>query len=160
MEGTAFAAPAPAEMAAAFAFRVAFLGLPKEGQPVIASFKEVSGLESAMETEDVADGGENRFVHQLPTQPKGRRLHLKRGLVERNSAFVKWCRQSLDYGLAAGLQPINVQVWLIDGDLQPLIKWTCVQAYPVRWAVQAFESQTNEVALEEIELAYQTLENR
>jgi phage tail-like protein len=52
---------------------------------------------------------------------------------------------------------VNVEVQLMDADLKPLMVWTCEGAYPVRWTINAFESQRNEVALEEIELAYQTL---
>ncbi|MBB2486920.1 phage tail protein [Mitsuaria sp. WAJ17] len=154
----AFAAPTPpAEMPVAFAFRVSLLHMPGQPNPVTASFQEVSGLEHALDTEDVAEGGENHFVHQLPKQPRPRRLQLKRGLVQRDSSFVSWCRRSLQGGLETPLQLIDLQVQLIDAQRRPLMVWGCNKAYPVRWTINGFESQRNEVAIEEIELAYQTL---
>ncbi len=146
-----------ADLPVAFAFRVSLLRMQGQANPVTASFQEVSGLEHSFDTEDLVEGGENRFVHQLPKQPKQRRLVLKRGLVERESSFVSWCRQSLQNGLAEPLKPIDIQVQLISADLRPLMVWKCTNAYPVRWGINSFESQRNEVAIEEVELAYQTL---
>ncbi|HLO94066.1 MAG TPA: phage tail protein [Burkholderiaceae bacterium] len=154
----AFAAPTPpAEMPVAFAFRVSLLRMPGQPNPVTASFQEVSGLEHSFDTEDVPEGGENRFVHQLPTRPKARRLQLKRGLVQRDSSFVSWCRRNLQGGLDQPLQLIDLQVQLIDAQRRPLMVWGCNRAYPLRWTINGFESQRNEVAIEEVELAYQTL---
>jgi phage tail-like protein len=42
-----------------------------------ASFSEVSGISLEMETEAVVEGGENRFVHQLPKGIKHPNLELK-----------------------------------------------------------------------------------
>ncbi len=147
----------PAEMPVAFAFRVGFSRSGSSASPMLSSFQEVSGLEHSLETEDVVDGGENRFVLQLPKPAKARRLHLKRGLVQRGSPFVRWCKDSLEPGFSIPLVLQDVQVQLIDAQLNPLMVWTCNRAYPVRWTINAFESQRNEVAIEEIELAYQSL---
>lgn len=147
----------PAEVPAAFAFTVEFINLPQGPSSLQCSFQEVSGMEHSLETEDVIEGGENRFVHQLPTRAKPRRLLLKRGLVERGSALMTWCKEVLQWGLDQPVQLVNVKVQLMDERLCPLMSWTCENAYPVRWTINAFESQRNEVALEEIELAYQTL---
>ncbi|WP_416762662.1 phage tail protein [Roseateles sp. So40a] len=138
----------------AFAFKVEFLRLPNSGGPLACSFSEVAGLEQTLETEELVEGGENRFVHQLPTRVKARRLTLKRGLVQRDSAFVDWCRQSLRGGMERPLQLVDVKVQLLDATLAPLRSWTCNGAFPVRWTMEPFASMKNEVAIEEIELAY------
>lgn len=138
----------------AFAFQVEFFnGRPFPG-PLICSFQEVSGLELALETEELAEGGENAFVHQLPSRAKARRLTLKRGLVQRGSAFVEWVRLSLWGGLEIPLQPADVKVQLLDETRSPRLVWVCQGAYPVRWTMDPFESTRNEAAIEEIELAY------
>lgn len=142
---------------AAYAFRVLPTRLPGQSMPSPASFQEVSGLEHGWEVEPLTEGGENGFVHQLPSHPKARRLLLKRGLVERQSAFVAWCRRSLQDGLERPLALIDLRVELMDSGLMPLLAWNCINAYPIRWTINAFESQRNAVALEEVELAYQTL---
>jgi len=150
-----FEAPAPpAEMPAAFAFKVEFLNLPGAAGALRCSFKEVSGMEQSLETEDVPEGGENRFVHQLPVRARPGRLVLKRGLVERDSALMKWCSDVLQGGLDERIPLAGVKVQLFDAENLPLMVWTCNAAYPVRWTLDSFESTKNEAAIEEIELAY------
>jgi phage tail-like protein len=138
----------------AFAFRVEFLNLPQHRGPLPCSFREVSGMDQTLDTEELVEGGENRFVHQLPTRPKARRLILKRGLVERDSAFVTWCRLSLRGGMERPLDLVDVKVQLLDASFAPLQVWTCNGAFPVRWTMEPFDAMKNDVAIEEIELAY------
>lgn len=149
----------PIEIPVAFAFKVEFMPMSGSGA-LQCSFQEVSGLERSIETEDLPEGGENSFVHQLPVGPKARRLLLRRGLVERDSWLVDWLRQSLEWGLDVPLKLMNVKVQLLDQQLRPLIYWTCNGAYPVRWALDSLESTKNQAAIEEIELAYRTCETR
>ena len=143
----------------AFHFQVKLMQLPDQPGPVMASFQEVSGLEHALDTEDVQEGGENRFVHQLPLPARARRLLLKRGLVQRTSAFMTWCRRSLQGGLSVPLRPITLEVRLLAEDGAPLLTWVCSRAYPVRWTLNGLDAMRNELAIEEIELAYQSLES-
>jgi phage tail-like protein len=155
MKGPSFEADTPpAEMPVAFAFKVEFLNLPTHGGALQCSFQEVSGMEQALETEDVPEGGENRFVHQLPVRARPGRLVLKRGLVDRGSAFMSWCSDVLQGGLDQPIPVADVKVQLFGADNTPLMAWTCNAAYPVRWALDSFESTKNEAAIEEIELAY------
>jgi hypothetical protein len=35
-----------------------------------ASFQEVSGIQAEFQTEEVVEGGENRFAHRLPTHSR------------------------------------------------------------------------------------------
>lgn len=128
-----------------------------QAYPLPPAFQEVSGLEHVFEVEEVAEGGENGFVHQLPKQPRSRRLLLKRGLVPRQSAFVSWCRESMESGFNVRLELRDLQVQLLDAEATALMTWRCTGTYPVRWTIQRFDAMANEVAFEELELAYQTL---
>ncbi|OWQ84394.1 hypothetical protein CDN99_24165 [Roseateles aquatilis] len=142
------------ELPVAFAFKVEFFNVPGHGGPLQCSFQEVSGMEQTLETEEVPEGGENRYVHQLPTRAKAKRLTLRRGLVDRGSPFVAWCRRSLQGGMEVPLQLVDVKVQLFGQLNQPLLVWSCNGAFPVRWNIDSFESTKNEAAIEEIELAY------
>ena len=62
-----------------FHFRVEF-GLDGAGDQD-SRFQEVGGLSAELGTEELQEGGENRFVHRLPTLPKYGNLVLKRGLL-------------------------------------------------------------------------------
>jgi phage tail-like protein len=58
-----------------------------------AVFQEVSGISAEMEPESVNEGGDNRFVHQLPKAVKHTRLTLKRGSVAVDSELVHGARK-------------------------------------------------------------------
>lgn len=142
---------------AAFAFSVS-IGSSQGGPD--AGFQEVSGLSAELETEAVAEGGENRFVHQLPKAMKYPRLTLQRGVAPASSALVAWCKEVLEGALAKPIEPRHVLVSLLDAAGEPLCSWSFVSAYPVRWELQPLGSTRNEVALEKIELAYAYCERK
>ena len=122
-----------------------------------SSFQEVSGIELTMEVDELREGGENRFVHQLPTGAKQKHLTLKRGIAPTGSPLVGWCRRTLEGGLSVQIELKTVGVKLLDEKANPLRGWSFTNAYPVRWEIDTFNSTKNEVALETIELAYQTV---
>ena len=123
-----------------------------------ASFQEVSGIGEEIETELVREGGENRFAYHLPKAIKPSRLVLKRGVAPAKSSLVMWCRRTFETGLAWPLSPRLVKVSLLDAESQPLRSWSFSHAYPVKWSVDPFQSQKNEVAMETVELVYTALE--
>lgn len=135
----------------AFYFAVLFGSSTSEQE---ARFREVSGIESEIELESVVEGGENRFVHQLPKAVKHPRLVLKRGIAANGSPLVTWCKTTLEGGFAKRIQPHIVQVQLMGATGLPLRAWAFDNAYPVKWSFDALESKKNDVAIETIELVY------
>jgi phage tail-like protein len=71
-------------------FRVEFNNIKGEFQ-----FQSVAGLNIELETEQIAEGGENRFKHKLPVRTKFPNLVLKRGVLV-NSELIKWCREAVE----------------------------------------------------------------
>ncbi len=144
-----------------FHFRVTVLGvgaLMAELTGVDASFQEVSGIESKWETEDVAEGGENRFVHRLPRPASYSNLVLKRGLVYRDSFFAEWVGQTIGSGLSLPIVTQNLLVTLLNENANPIVAWVFVNAWPVRWEVAGLDSMRNEVATESLEFSYNYFE--
>jgi phage tail-like protein len=144
-----------------FHFRVTVLGvgaLMAELTGVDASFQEVSGIESKWETEDVAEGGENRFVHRLPRPASYSNLVLKRGLVYRDSFFAEWVGQTIGSGLSLPIVTQNLLVTLLNEKANPIVAWVFVNAWPVRWEVTGLDSMRNEVATESLEFSYNYFE--
>jgi len=135
----------------AFHFVVRF---DRAGSGVDASFQEVGGIAPEMETEAYREGGENRYVHQLPKGTKSGRLTLKRGIASDASKLVVWCKEVLEWGLARRIEPQALQVVLLDAAGLPVRSWAFDDAWPVKWSVDGFKSNKNEVALESIELVY------
>lgn len=136
---------------AAFYFTVSFGTAIRDAD---CSFREVSGIGAEMETETVVEGGENRFVYQLPKAVKHQRLVLKRGVAPFKSRLVTWCRNVLEGDLTHPFSTKLMHVHLLDEKGEPLRSWSFENAYPVKWDVEPFQSNKNEVALEKIELTY------
>lgn len=132
-----------------FHFKVEVLGLAPRDHDV--RFTEVSGLSVEMGTEEVAEGGENRFVQKFPTGAKYPELVLKRGLLL-NSAITDWIRECIE---EFRIQPKNIDIKLLNEEHQPLMTWHLVNAYPVKWAVSDLNAANNAVAVETMQLFYQ-----
>lgn len=138
----------------AFHFSVAFAGDGLATQKV--AFQEVSGLESEKEVESFLEGGENHFVHTLPKAVKHPNLRLKRGLVREDSDLIAWCKSVVDGDFSKPIEPKDLVVELIGEDTTTIARWEIGNAYPVKWSVGDFDAMRNEVAIETIELAYNT----
>lgn len=135
----------------AFSFAVS-IGNGSAGNDI--AFSEVSGIGTEIETEAVPEGGENRFVLQLPKQVKHGQLELKRGIAHLTSPFAVWCKKTLESEFASQIELQLVIVRLIDANGDPLRVWKFNDAWPVKWSVDPFGATRNEVAVEKISLAY------
>lgn len=131
-----------------FHFKVEVLGLTPNDADV--RFTEVSGLSVEMGTEEVPEGGENRFVQKYPTRSKYPELVLKRGLL-RNSEVWNWARQCIE---DFRIEPKNVDVKLLNEEHEPLMTWHVVGAYPTKWAVSDLNAANNAVVIETLQLFY------
>ena len=134
-----------------FYFRVSIDGMPEAD----SAFQEVTGLSVSVETQSITEGGENRFVHQLPLRAKADRLVLKRGLTI-GSGLLTWCRQAVE---EFSFSPRTIYVFLLDPSrpdaaTNPLVAWQLINAYPVKWSVSAFNAEENSLAVETIEIQY------
>ena len=114
-------------------------------------FSEVSGLSVEMGTEEVAEGGENRFVQKFPTRTKYPELVLKRGLLL-NSAVMTWIKECIE---DLRITPKNIDVKLLNEKHEPLLTWHIANAYPTKWAVSDLNASTNGVVIESLQFFYQ-----
>lgn len=135
----------------AFYFKVIFGG---SNEAVDTSFQEVSGISSEIEMEHVIEGGENRFVHQLPKNVKHSNLELKRGIAPASSPLVKWCKALMEEDFINPIEPVTVHVYLMNEKEERIRGWFFNSAFPVKWEVESFGSTKNEVAIEKIVLSY------
>lgn len=128
-----------------FHFKVEFNGYPGEFQ-----FQSVAGLTVDVETEQIAEGGENRFKHKVPIRTKYPNLVLKRGLLV-NSELISWFRNAVEN---FEFKPTNLIVKLLNEEHEPLLSWNVVHAYPVKWSVSDFDAEQNKLVIEKLELTY------
>ncbi|WP_186757798.1 phage tail protein [Echinicola salinicaeni] len=131
-----------------FHFLVEFTGLDTgQGDH---EFQSVSGLSVDIDTEEIAEGGENRFKHKFPVKTKYPNLVLKRGVLM-DSKLISWCRDAIE---DFQFKPIDLTVKLLNEEHEPLMTWNVVHAYPVKWNIEDFNAQESKMAIESIELSY------
>lgn len=130
-----------------FHFRVEFLGLASDSD---IRFTEVGGLSVEVATEELAEGGENRYVQKYPTRKKYPELTLKRGLLV-GSKVTDWIRRCLE---GPTIEPRNIDVSLLGEEHTPLLTWHVIGAYPTKWAVSDLNAANNAVVTETLQLYY------
>lgn len=131
-----------------FHFAVAFELLPQ--LPNDFRFQEVDGLTVDVNTEEYKEGGENRFIHKLPTRTNYHNIELKRGMFI-GSGLLLWCRNAIEN---FNFQPTNLTITLLSEDHVPVAAWYVVNAYPVSWSVSNFNAEESKVVIESIKLQY------
>ncbi len=135
--------------ATGFHFAVVFEIFPQTDKDL--RFQEVSGIAQELGTEELAEGGENRFSHALPTKTSYQNLVLKRGLFI-GSGIIAWARKAIEN---MDIQPTNATVTLLNEMHLPIAAWYVVNAYPVKWSFSNFNAQENSIVVETIEFKYQ-----
>lgn len=131
-----------------FHFKVEVIGLTPLADDL--RFAEVGGLALEVATEEVPEGGENRFVQRYPGRTKYGDLVLKRGLLK-GSKIWDWARGCIE---DLEIVPHDVNVTLLNASHEPLITWHLVGAFPVKWSVSDLNASANAVVIETMTLAY------
>ncbi len=121
-----------------------------------AGFSECAGLSSEIGTEEVVEGGENRFSYQLPTRASFPNLVLKRGMADTRELW-DWFFELRTTGRVA---PRDGQILLmgnIDGEMAPARAWSFSQGWPVKMIGPDLNAQLSAVAIETIEITHRGL---
>lgn len=126
-----------------FCFLLEIDGLIKGG------FSEVSGLQVEVEIEDYQEGGVNEFVHKLPKGIKYSNLVLKRGITD-SDVLWKW-HQDITRGR---ISRKNGRIIILDYMGDEKWQWEFKEAYPVKWIGPEFKADSNNVAIETLELVH------
>ncbi|GAA4316842.1 phage tail protein [Mucilaginibacter gynuensis] len=147
---------------ASFYFKVEFIGVSGADSDTEQRFQEVSGLSVEIETEEVREGGENRFVYKFPKRAKYPNLVLKRGLLK-GTALLDWFKSAMNtyfFVPVYDFKPADLMITLLNDAGEPYAVWNVVQAYPLKWSTSDFKATDNSVVVETIELAYQYFERK
>ncbi len=131
-----------------FHFKVEVLGVSNADD---VRFTEVGGLSMEMGTEEVAEGGENRFIQKFPTKKKYPELVLKRGLLPK-SEILTWVRKAID---DFEIEPRQIDVQLLNEEHTPLVTWHVINAYPTKWSVSDLNASNNAIVVETLQFYYQ-----
>ncbi|MFL6843848.1 MAG: phage tail protein [Allosphingosinicella sp.] len=123
-----------------------------DGRP--QGFSEIGGLESPVTPFENRHG--NSPVFQPIKMPGLGRVHnatLKKGLFSRDSILWDW----VDEVRRNIVNRRTVTIRLLDETAAPTMTWTLTNAWPTKLTGTDLKSDSNEVAVESLELAYETL---
>lgn len=123
------------------------------GGVVLATFTECSGLQGEVEVYEYQEGGENGFVHRLPTRTKWTNIQLKRGLTDCASLH-EWYTNALRNQVER--QDMSVVIYNQAGE--EVRRWNIKDAYPIKWAGPQLKAGAAEVAIESLEVAHHGIE--
>jgi phage tail-like protein len=139
-----------------FRFKVQFNGISglKENDVL---FQDVSGLTKEIEVEEVKDGANPTSTYKFPKKVKYPNLVLKRGLLA-DSALIAFFNQAVDsYFNVLNLDSstCDINIILLSETDTPLVTWTVINAFPVKWVIGDLKASGNEVLIETLEFSYQ-----
>jgi len=119
----------------------------------VAGFTEASGLETETEIIEYREGNESLGVRKLPGLNKFHNLTLEKGTTE-NQELWNWRKRIIDGQADRRL----VSVILLDRARNAVQRWIASEAWPSKWEGPAFNAKSNEVAIETLEIACESLE--
>ena len=119
----------------------------------VAGFSEVSGFDASIEVVEYRNGNEKPATPaKLPGLRKYSNVTLKWGATD-SKAVYGWMAAWLE---KAGERK-DVTVTLLDDEEKELATWTITAAWPVKYTAPEFNSTSNEVAIEQLEIAHEGL---
>ncbi len=122
----------------------------------VGAFTEVSGLTVEVDmSEEIKEGGQNEYIHRLPGRLKWSNLVLKRGTTDSN--LFDWFKATSGEGFEENrgrLERTTAALAMVDGMGEIVRTWVFYDAFPVKWTGPKFAATSNEVAMEELEVAH------
>lgn len=145
----------------AFNFTVTLLGSSRDLLSVLrdvlgaskAGFVECSGLEGTLELKDYEEGGNNGRTLHFPTRMNWSNIRLKRG-VGRSDELWEW---HWEFVQGRGKRRDGLVV-LNDERYRAVKAWQFYRGIPVKWTGPSLDGGQSAVALEELEIAHEGLE--
>ena len=122
----------------------------------IGVFSEVEGLSVSIEPFPVTEGGQNGFVHQLPSRLKWPNITFKRGLTHADNLFA-WMYKVSGEGYAGSGNKLKrctgaISVISSTGDL--LRSWNLRDVFPVEWKGPSFNATATEPVYESLVITH------
>src|SRR4051812_11134769 len=126
-------------------FKVEFQGLTvTEGY-----FATVTGFSSQADVLEYPEGGQNTFVHRLPTRVKQGNITLKRGVIS-DSALLDWYQKTVVEAKSVSLQISLLHIQT----MKPVRVWNFIDTFPVKWTGSDLNAASTEFLTETLEVAH------
>ena len=119
----------------------------------VASFSEVSGLESEIEVVEYRAGSEPSHVRKLPGLRKYANITLKRGVIQSDDLW-QWHKEALD----GKVERRSGSIILLEDNREEAIRWNFYKAWPSKYEGPVLHAMSNAVAIETLTLACERIE--
>ncbi len=137
----------------AFNFAVEIVRGDAAAPLVDAAFAECDGLEMGMEVKTLREGGANHRQVRLAGPATVGQLTLKRGMTDDSLALWQWMGDSIaDPGLRA-----EAEVVLLAPDGRERVRFVLTRCLPVKVKAPPLSGKDGAVAIEELQIAYETI---
>jgi phage tail-like protein len=119
-----------------------------------SSFQEVSGLNSETQAVEYRHGN-TKVVDpvKMPGIQKTGNVTLKKGIFQKDNQLFQWYSQ---IKMNTGTRKTLV-IKLLDESGNPTMTWTLQNAFPTKLTTTDLQSEGNEVAVESLEVAFETM---
>lgn len=117
-------------------------------------FQEVSGLEIEAEPLEYRHGNSKVFSKiNMPGMVKNNKVSMKKGVFVNDNSFWDWYNK-IKMNV---IERQNVVIKLLDEGGNPTMTWTLNNAWPTKISSTDLKSESNEVAIESIEIMHEGL---
>ena len=137
------------EAHAAFRFTVQIEGITE------AVFTECTLPTLEVEVHQQMEGGLNNAVHHLPGRVKAGKITLKRG-ISSSDKLLAWYMDIAQGKISSSRRTVSVVMY--DSLLEEVMRWNFEGAFPSRWTGPSFVSGNSALAIETLELSYQSMD--
>jgi phage tail-like protein len=136
----------PVDPYQAYRFRIEIDGIQRAG------FREASGLSAVNDIVEYRNGEDEPTVRKLCGLTKYANIVLKGGMTD-DESLINWKKTSVD----GKTERKNGSIVLLDDAGDEKLRWNFRRAWVTGWSGPSFNAQSNEVAIESIEIAHEGL---
>jgi len=129
-----------------FRFRIAIDGIQ------VAAFSDATIPDTSTEAVEYREGTDATHARKLSGLTKFGNVTLKRGLTDSMDLY-NWRKAVMQKGALNNRKSLSII--LIDEEGNEKAQWDIVEAWPIKYDVNALSAKGNEVSIESIELAHE-----
>lgn len=125
------------------------------GSEIQACFSECSGINVTIDKDIYLEGGVNNEQRIFLKQTKFNDVTLKRGMTN-DGSFWQWISQVLESNTTPKKR-LNITIMVFNQAGERIQSWLLNGAIPVGWKTPNLQANSNNVAIEELILAYESI---
>ena len=134
-------------------FELVVNGINHDGTAVRGSFAEASGLQVEVEPIEYRNDSEDIRIGEIPGLKKYTNITLKRGCI-RDIAMWNW----ISDGVKGLVNRQDGSIIVRDENRQEVMRFNFTRGWPCNYTGPVFNAESNETALETLEISYEGLQ--